>query len=366
MRFKRVVGQGFRNFNRFTFEPSSKVNVIFGENGSGKTSLLESIYLFGFGRSFRPGGFRPLIKESSESYTLFAEGVSDLHSDRPSKFGMQRSLKGQQELRINGSKDVRLAELAKQIPVQLFTPESVEVIVGGPAHRRQLLDWGVFHVEHSFFNLWSSYNKVLKHRNSLLKQRKGNVGKEDDYWVSQLALFGENITSLRASYVDKLSKYILRIAHYFLPNVTIELSLKVGWDQSKRLEEALADSKATDTKYGHTSVGPHKADLNIVADGVSAKERLSRGQLKVLMASMMLAQTELVRELTGESCIVIVDDLTSELDSSNQKKFCELLEESGNQVFITAVEKADLIQNFKKEPELFHVEHGLLQYYNEN
>ncbi|MGM0481041.1 MAG: DNA replication/repair protein RecF [Pseudomonadota bacterium] len=366
MWLKRLVGNEFRNFSSFALSPSEKINLVYGANGSGKTSLLEAIYLFGFGRSFRPGGFKPLIKEGTEKFTVFAEVASDEKGKGVSKFGLSRHVQGQQELRIDGNSNVRLADLARSIPVQLFTPESVEVILGGPGVRRQLLDWGVFHVEHSFFSSWSNYNKVLKHRNRLLKSSREQEAPDDRYWQQQLAVYGEKITELRQSYVEQLTKYLQQMTQSFLPNVILDVSLRAGWDSSKSLSEALAAAVSTDRRYGYTSVGPHKADLLIVADGAPAKERLSRGQLKVVVAGLKLAQAEFYRQRCGENCVIIVDDLSSELDQRNQKIFCRLLEEIDNQVFITTVNPDDVSDKFKEEPKMFHVEHGILKSHIEN
>ena len=363
----RFIGKNFRNFSEFEIRPENGVNIVFGENGSGKTSLLEGLYLFGFGRSFRPGGFKPLIQEGSERFTLFIEGELTSSDSTAHRYGMSRDIHGQQQLKINGATDVRLADLAKNIPVQLFTPESVEVIAGGPSVRRHLIDWGVFHVEHSFFSLWASYNKVLRHRNKLLKMGRGKyAASEDKYWLEQLCEYGEQITQLRQQYLDRLGKYLQQTIHSFLPDVTLEVSLKCGWDKSKRLSVALSDAIENDVKYGYTTVGPHKADLQIIADGVTAKERLSRGQMKVVVASIKLAQAELMNELCNKRCIVIVDDLTSELDANNQKIFCRLLEESGSQVFLSSVSLHKLAENFTKDPAMFHVEHGILKRHIEN
>ena len=361
MRVVRFMGEDFRNFKRFEFSPHNNVNIIFGDNGSGKTSLLEALYLFGFGRSFRPGGFRPLINSQAEKFTLFIEAKSDF-GDALNKFGMARYQGGDNQIRINGGGNTKLSELASYFPVQLFTPESVDVVYGGPSGRRQLIDWGVFHVEHSFFQVWSNYNKVLQHRNKLLKRNRSNYSlSQDKFWLDQLKKYGEKITLLRKQYLSNLRKYFLDTTKLFLPNVTLDVSLKLGWDQNKTFEEALTSALDSDLKYGHTTVGPHKADLTITADGVSAREYLSRGQMKVLVASLKLSQAQLLRETTGKSCIIIVDDLTSELDRENQKKFCAVLENSGSQVFLSTVSINNLTENFKERPEMFHVEQGILK-----
>lgn len=362
MRLARFVGENFRNFRRFEFSPGNNVNIIFGDNGSGKTSLLEALYLFGFGRSFRPGGFRPLINSAADSFTLFIEATSDTENTSPNRFGMSRSHSGDMQLRINGSGNAKVSELAGYFPLQLFTPESVDIVAGGPSLRRQLLDWGVFHVEHRFFETWSNYSKVLQHRNKLLKQSRNNYSSaQDKFWLDHLTEYGTQITDLRHKYLSELRKYFLDTTKLFLPNVTLDVSLKVGWDSNKEFGDALQTAVSNDIKYGHTTVGPHKADLTITADGVLAKEYLSRGQMKVLVASLKLSQAQLLQEITGKSCIIIVDDLTSELDDDNQRKFCSVLENSGSQVFLSTVSIDNLTENFSEIPDMFHVEQGILK-----
>lgn len=366
MRLSLIKGGNFRNFQSFEVSPDPYINIIFGENGSGKTSFLEAVYLFGFGRSFRAGGYKTLVNNSADSFTLFATGAED--NDRSSgKYGLSRSITGELQLRINGQAAVRISDLVQQFPLQLFTPDSVDVITSGPSVRRQLIDWGVFHVEPQFFSAWSSYNKLLRHRNKLLKISKGKPRPtEDRFWIEQLVSYGDKINQLRANYLLMLDKYLTPTAKTFLADVTLDISLKQGWDKDKSLSDALKGSVTNDYKYGHTTVGPHKADLSIYANGHVAKEYLSRGQMKVVVASFKLAQARLLKEKTGKQCIFVVDDLTSELDEHNQKIFCSLLEESQHQIFLSSVNVDTLIENFTKKPAMFHVEHGILKRHIEN
>ncbi|MBL73909.1 DNA replication/repair protein RecF [Idiomarina baltica] len=362
MRLNALKAINFRNFKRFDFEPSPYANLIGGLNGSGKTSLIEAIYLLGFGRSFRPGGYKQLINSSESDFTVFCEAMSD--TDEVFKIGLRRTSEGEVQLRLNGETVHKLSEIARFIPVQLFTPESVELILGGPSLRRQFMDWGVFHVEHTFYELWVAYTKSLKQRNFLLRS-KGDV-RQDAFWRAQLARLGEEIIQLRIRYIQEIENFITKSATFFLPDVKLEVGLKQGWDQSLSLADALDKHTERDRRYGHTSIGPHKADIKLTVDGIDAKLVLSRGQLKLLVASLKLAQAAHYNEKEDSSCIFLVDDITSELDEANQKKFITALEGLKCQSFITAIDSSPVARLFKQNPKMFHVEHGILKQQTEN
>ncbi|PYE30478.1 DNA replication and repair protein RecF [Idiomarina fontislapidosi] len=362
MRLNALKTNNFRNFKRFDLEPSPSANLIGGVNGSGKTSLIEAIYLLGFGRSFRPGGYKQLINHNESEFTVFCEALSDV--GEVVKLGVRRTSDGETQLRLNGDTVHRLSEIARHIPVQLFTPESVELILSGPSLRRQFMDWGVFHVEHSFYELWVAYTKSLKQRNHLLRS-KGDP-RQDSFWRAQLARLGQDINELRTRYIQEIENFITKSATFFLPDVKLEVSLKQGWEQNSDLSEALEKHTERDRRYGHTSVGPHKADLKLLIDGIDAKLVLSRGQLKLLVASLKLAQAAHYNAKKDSSCIFLVDDITSELDEANQKKFITALEQLGCQSFITAIDSEPVARLFKQNPRMFHVEHGILKQQTEN
>lgn len=355
MFIKTLRLEHFRNFSNASLSPSKGINVIAGANGSGKTSLLESIYCFGFGRSFRPGSFRQLIQHEREQFTLFAE---TLESESTHKLGFRRFVNGETTLRIDSANEPKLSNLARHVPLQLLTPESVELILGGPKNRRQYLDWGVFHVEHQFYSLWVSYSKLLKQRNSLLKQRRWH--KEGKYWDQQLADIGEKIDELRQSYIERFHPYLSRLIVEFLPEYDFSFELRSGWSkQDASLADALNRLVEQDTKYGYTTAGPHKADLRILANGEDAKVLLSRGQLKLLVTALKLAQGRFFTDTTSRKCVYLVDDLTAELDRQNQAKLCSALVQSESQVFVTAISEKLTNDYFSEVANnVFHVEHG--------
>ena len=369
MLVKEITIDKFRNLSNVQLEVAPQINILCGVNGSGKTSLLEAIYCLGFGRSFRTHQIRQLVQDGEDAFTLFAKlhasssmlnmgGSTDIEHHR---VGYRRFRNGEAQIKVDGETEKRFSKLAKLMPVQLITPESVELITGGPKLRRQFMDWGLFHVEQSFYASWAGYVRLLKQRNALLRQ--GQHQRQDGaYWDQQLAQAGEEVAEARIAYVSNLNTLLNQYCQRFLPQYDFRFKLIHGWNKEElTLLEALQSKVEVDRKQGFTSVGPHKAEWQIRVDGIDARERLSRGQLKLLVAALRLVQSEDYKLKQGQSCILLVDDLPAELDERNQETLCNALRESGSQIFITAIDESKIKSHFSAtETQLFHVEHGTI------
>lgn len=364
MALAEVQVADFRNLGQAQIEPSPAINLISGENGSGKTSLLEAVYSLGFGRSFRTHKTNQIIREGADAYTIFAR-LADAAGEQKHRIGYQRRRDGQSTLRIDGESQQRFSSLARLVPVQLITPEGVELVTGGPRLRRQFMDWGLFHVEQSYFKEWLGFSRLLKQRNQLLRSGRyhadGGV-----YWDKPLADQGEKVTWARQAYLAELNNELNEFCQQFLPEYEFEFRLLAGWNEHLSLAEALDDKLEQDMKHGFTSVGPGKAEWQIKVKShsqkVDARERLSRGQLKLLVAALRLVQGAHYQRKKGQACIYLVDDLPAELDPVRQAKLCEALRRSGSQVFVTAIEKEELLPHFNDtSTQVFHVEHGAIQ-----
>ncbi|CAB0150839.1 DNA replication and repair protein RecF [Pseudidiomarina piscicola] len=348
----------FRNFKEAKLSPGAGVNLFIGANGSGKTSLLESIYCLGSGRSFRPGTHRQVIRHEQASFTIFARG----HDENEAKhtLGFQRDREGWVKIRVDGEQVNRFGQMAKLVPVQLMTPETVELVLGGPKLRRQFLDWGVFHVEHRFGETITGFNHLLKQRNSLLKQRKQTS--EVAYWDAKFCQYGEQVASARLSYWQGFEPVLQKRLKHFLPDYEFSIRLKQGWDSEMTLQDAMIKNKAAEERYGHAIVGPHKAELKMLANGEDVKSILSRGQLKLFVAAIRVVQGEYLFAKTGVQCIYLVDDITAELDADSQQKFCEALVATKAQLFVSAINKGELPELITNaDTKMFHVEHGTVK-----
>ncbi|MBR9908247.1 MAG: DNA replication/repair protein RecF [Gammaproteobacteria bacterium] len=348
----------FRNFSTAKLAPGRTINIISGQNGSGKTSLIEAIYCLGFGRSFRPGTFRQLIQNEQQRFTVFARVTEQSGSQH--QVGYQRDMNGDVQLRIDQTKEKRFSALARLVPVQLMTPESIDLVLGGPKVRRQFIDWGVFHVEHSFYGDWVSFSKILKHRNSLLKMKRFH--QEHQYWDAQFAEYGKRVEQHRVKYLEEFIPVLRERLKAFLPMYSFDFALRSGWEKGTELSDALVKHRDQDLRYGHSTVGPHKAELKIVANGEDVRNLLSRGQLKLLVAALKLVQGEYLQQKTGVQCIFLVDDITAELDSVSQEKFCGALVASNSQVFVSAIDGSEVHSLLTTDDtKMFHVEHGTVK-----
>lgn len=358
MTLHRLEATGIRNLQPFAFDLSAGINLIFGANGSGKTSLLEAVHLLGLGRSFRTLRSRRLITDAVTECVVFGR-FADGH-----QAGVRKTASGDAEIRIDGRSNVTMAELAQLLPLQLLHPESMALLDEGAKERRAYIDWGVFHVEHTFYPVWARYQRALKQRNSLLRSDK--IARLDTQpWDAELGRLAMALHGFREAYLAALQPVLTDWLTAFLPGVALELAYHPGWDASQPLAEILAASWDKDRERGHTLVGPHRADLRLKLGTAPADEVLSRGQKKMTVCALKLAQVALLRAQTGKRCTVLVDDLPSELDPMARVRLCQGLERLEAQVLITCIEPASVRGAFSAAPTMFHVERGVIAEYRE-
>ena len=348
-----------RNLRDVRLEGLQKVNVFYGLNGSGKTSILESIHLLGMARSFRGANIKSLISHEEAACTVF--GVASLPtSGGHLPLGVERTRSGEANIKIGGKPVRTIADLAEQLPLQVITADSFGLLTGSPGGRRQYLDWGVFHVEHRFFVQWQRFQRGIKQRNMALRHGKLS-DKELAAWTHDLAAAGTAINDYRKAYFSALVPRFLDTMARLAPSLeNLELRFRQGWDARHSYAEALEQSLSTDIEQGYTHVGPQRADIRVTCGGHLAADTLSRGQQKLVVCGLKLAQGQMMSEVEGRSCSYLIDDLPSELDDNHSRLVCNLLASMDAQVFITCVEQ-DEIRSVWPEDEnfaVFHVEHG--------
>ncbi|SFC32043.1 DNA replication and repair protein RecF [Marinospirillum celere] len=361
MSIQRLRLKNFRNLQDVDFHPTPGLNFLIGKNGSGKTSLLEAIYLLSLVRSFRSKKLKNLINHSTSSFTVFANFVDTEGQVYP--LGVQRQeFSDETEILLRGQRPGSIAELTAQLPVQLINPDAFRLLEGGPKDRRQFIDWGVFHVEPSFIFVWQRFQRALKQRNSLL--RRGRMDPlQLQLWEKEIALYGEEVTTYREGYLEELRPIFAHLLARLSDIQDFRLSFQRGWDKNLPLLDNLRAGREKDLDQGFTQSGPQRADLRVTIEGRAAIEVLSRGQQKLVVSALKLAQGELLAKKTGKRCIYLIDDLPAELDEEHRQVFCKVLEEQASQVFITSVDEAALKVDWK-EPEQnlwFHVEQGQIR-----
>lgn len=349
-----MVIRQFRNINSADLRFNPKINLISGANGSGKTSLLEAICFLGLGRSFRTHLTSRVISHDFKEFTLYGE-INQQHLNIP--IGLQKSKKGDSLLKINGSVCKKLASLTQQLPLQLITPESYTLLTGSPKNRRAFLDWGVFYHDPLFYHNWARIKRLLKQRNAALKQC--STYNELQVWDNELCLLSDEISAQRQSYFDLLIPLIEKTLADFLPDLKVNSQLFYGWDKNnKTLKNYLVDNFDRDKQLGYTTAGPQKADIRFKIKGLPVSDVLSRGQLKLFVYALRLAQGIFLNAVNHKQCIFLIDDFSSELDQSKQQILAKYILNSEAQLFITVIEKSSVETLFGTERTVFHVEHG--------
>ncbi len=349
----RIGIQGVRNLADADIEPAPGANLVVGPNASGKTSLLESIYLLAHARSFRTPHVRTVVNTEADRLLVHCE-IRNPDTGTTHRLGVERGEEGMR-LRLDQQEIRQTSRLAQVLPVQLLTPETAKLMEQGPGQRRRFMDWGLFHVEQTFHGTWTEYSRALKQRNAAL--RSGASDESVRIWDAILIQQGELITELRERYVEALSAELVSFCSRLL-GFSPRFAYRRGWRRESDLAQALADAITRDRQQGSTTVGPHRADLACLVDGAPAQERLSRGQLKMLVSTMRLAQSAHLARIQGRTPVFLVDDIAAELDPTRRRELLALLRESGAQLFLTATEPEQLDVSPWESHRVFHVEHG--------
>lgn len=373
MRLAQLQLTNFRVFDRLALDGFGRLNMLYGANGSGKTSVLEALYLLSLGRSFRTHDPKAMIRDNAPACTVsgvFSDGNS------PLSVGVERyRSEAKPRVRVNGENQTRLSALAHRVPMRVLDSQSLEFLGAGPGARRSFLDWGVFHVEHAFQHHWQTARHALKQRNALL--RSGRIDPvELGAWEYRLAEDAAALDVYREAFSTKLVALATTLLQGLSPGLdtrTHALVYRRGWPADRALDDVLAQHRQSDLAVGHTQLGPHRADFRVSVNGRKAQDVLSRGQQKLLAVALYLAQIQLVEGHSGKPLIVLVDDLAAELDRKHRTAVIRSLSEQqdNRQLFISGTDKELLAADLSaaggiKEARMFHVEHGRVTPQNDN
>ena len=255
-------------------------------------------------------------------------------------------------IRYNDQDVRRVSEQAAQVPMIAITPDSHKLITGGPTHRRRWLDWAMFHVEHEYIESWRNYHKALKYRNNLLKQ---NQASQLAPWERTMQLTADIINVQRQVFLDELSRELVWVGQQLnIPLPTLEYHC--GWQEGVALDQHLAECRKEDLERGNTRYGLHRCNLLITENGKQIGHYYSRGQIKLFITALSLAQGKVFKRRTNRQPILLADDLSAELDGDSQSRIIQTIIEHGGQVFITTTKEAITVDLAQQK--LFHVEHG--------
>lgn len=378
MRIKRLQVEKLRNLEAVDLSGFSTLNVFYGGNGSGKTSLLEAISIASQGRSFRHHKIQTVINHKQPSLQVFVLCESDAGVDY--RLGILRDRDNQYQIKINGESVSSLAELTSFLPILVLDASAFDLLDGPPMQRCRFIDWAVFHVEHQFFVCWRNYSRLLKQRNTLLKQGIQSY-EQLKPWDIEFVKLAVEIERYRCKVLITFSVYLKQVLPQLdVSLVNVEVFYRNGWQEEKlalmdkgegealdvfsseTLLSRLEQSFARDQKYQRTHLGPHRADLQIRIMQNDARDVLSRGQKKTLISAMKLAQAKMLAQVNGLKPILLLDDLPAELDREHLKSFIEVVLEENLQSFITTVNQQFVEElNLAAKCNMFHVERGRIE-----
>ena len=309
--------KNYRNYENLTLNFSDGTNIFYGNNAQGKTNILEAVYMSGTTKSHRTSKDLELIRfsqaESHISTIVRKNGIAhkiDIHLKNNKSKGVA----------INGIPIKKASELFGMINFVFFSPEDLNIIKNGPAEKRRFMDMELCQLNKVYLSDLANYNKIVIQRNKLLKDMYFRNDLEDtlDVWDLQLCEYGYKIIKMREEFVERLNKIIYDIHHSLSGGKEQLKILYLKNCEKESLYEKLKLSREKDFKLKTTSVGPHRDDLGFFFDDMDVRKFGSQGQQRCAALSLKLAEIELVKSTTGDTPILLLDDVLSELDINRQ------------------------------------------------
>jgi DNA replication and repair protein RecF len=357
MYIKKLNLTNFRNFKTASVNLCNGMNYFYGKNGSGKTSIIESIYYLSLARSFRTNKNSVIINHDSKELTIFADLISKQSIE--GKLGLTRDLNGHIIVKYNGEYVEKVSFLANVICIQLIAPDTFMMFDGGPNLRREFIDWGCFYHFPNYGIKYFEYKKILKQRNALLQSKTS-----ESYlsiWDKSFIEASIIINNYRNEYLSIFNEKAGNIINSMLPDSQLSIELISGFKTDpSSFEEQLKKSRDREYLLGYSLFGPHKSDLKVKSNNDNVIDVFSRGQQKLLITSMRLAQGELYQDSSHNNCVYLIDDITSELDDISKLSLFNYinLHMNNSQFIITSLNKLDtsMFNNDCTNNKMFHVE----------
>jgi DNA replication and repair protein RecF len=363
MRLTRLVIADFRNIRSMRFIPDRRFNLILGRNGQGKTNLLEALYLLGSPRSFRNARLPDLVRQGEERARVQGEIESN---------GVLGQIaltleKGGRRVELDGKGIQRASDLYGRLNTVIFSPDDTAMVRYGPETRRRYLDRSIYMCDIGYLHCWHAYQRILKQRNQLLKNsdRSGL-----DIWTEQLAETGAEMIVRRQRFVQRLDGMLQR--HYGQISGGEETAgiaySPEGVDAREQegirneLLRLFDRTRQADIRQGTTTAGPHRDDLKFRLDGHPLRSFGSTGQQKSFVLALKMAEIDNLGEVFGEPPLLLLDDVSSELDESRSVNLLQFLMNMDIQVFMTTTQRATALPGAETHCAVFHVEHGNLTF----
>ncbi len=358
MKIKQLKLKNYRNYESLELKLDDLTNIFYGDNAQGKTNILEAIYLCGTTKSHRGTKDKDLIKFGEEESHI--EAIVEKNSV-PFKIDIHLKKNSPKGIAINKIPIKKASELFGIINIVFFSPEDLNIIKNGPAERRRFIDLELAQLDKVYLNDLSNYNRIINQRNKLLKDCYNQKELLDtlDIWDIQLVHYGQKIIDRRNKFIIQLNEIIEKVHKQLTGN---KESIKIDYEPSighLSLEESLKKNREKDIKFKSTSVGPHRDDICIMVNEIDIRKFGSQGQQRTAALSLKLAEIELVKIITGDTPILLLDDVLSELDKNRQNYLLDSIKEI--QTLITCTGLDDFVNNRFSINKIVHVEKGQIK-----
>jgi DNA replication and repair protein RecF len=341
-----------RNLTNIHMDCGPGINVISGKNAAGKTAVLEGIHLLARVSSFRTPRINDVIQHGKSQLSIRAR-LSDQGNNKIVT-GLEKSRQAT-KIRFNGTNVNKRSEQARNLPVLTVSPESHQLLNGTPRERRHWLDWSMFHVEPAYMENWQNYHHALRQRNGLLRQPTNQT--QFNVWEEMLANSAVLIRRARKTYVNRIKACITQIANSSIGEISIDLRTEEQGQET--IMSALKQQRKSDLMAGYTQQGQHREDVVFNIEGREASRTLSRGEGKLFVLFLFMAQALEYKAIKQQQPIMLIDDLSAELDGEARKRILKQLQHQGLQAFITTT-NPETLEIGQETHRRFHVEQGCL------
>lgn len=365
MILNNIYLKNFRNYRELNVDFNSKLNIIIGNNAQGKTNILESIYILSITKSFLGVNDKNLIK-NGESFTLIRGCINDLvNTKKQLLFFFDGNTK---KLKLDDNEIKKHSEYIGNLKVILFSPDNIKIIKDGPMFRRKFLNIEISQLNQKYINVLNEFNVVLKQRNEYLKVIKNGYCNKDyfDILNEKFVLLSVEIIKYRNDFIDSINKYIGNIFNtisgfdnLFL-KYSSDISISNDNDMKNQLFMKINNSFDRDILYCNTSYGPHHDDFSFIVDNCNLSLYGSQGQLKMAILALKLSLIDVFKDISGDTPVVLLDDLFSELDVEKRNKIMKFLDRDDIQTFVTTTDINNINKKLIKNSCVYEIDNGII------